>query len=135
MRRTDLSIYADYHRAGRLRQPPRQPTSTSPLPEPAPAARAVGPHDDELLDVLAARPNVDETIDQAFRRKEALLRAYFATLSIDQAVDLHARLARGASDDPVAAQFSRLAQERRERLLGVLREARRRPATVAGGAR
>jgi hypothetical protein len=124
-------------RPSRRPGPPRPVPFTPPPPEvaappPAPIAPDAG-----LIAILDAAPDIGETIECAFRRKEHDLLTAFAALSLDASRSLHARLAAGMADDPVAARFSRLVRERRERLLAFLADARRRAAFVAskGGRR
>jgi len=107
---------------------------------PAPALRLVEPiaapaaeistsdseHDAEIIRLLSTPALPGESAELFHRRKEQLLGALFATLSIAEADALHHRLASPRVGDSVAAQFGRLAFERRERLLAFLADARRR---------
>lgn len=109
-------------------------------PAPVPALRLVEPlatppveissiagvHDAELLRLLNGAGLPGESAALVHRRKEHEIGALFATLSIADADALHHRLATPRAGDGVAAQFGRLAFERRERLLAFLADARRR---------
>jgi hypothetical protein len=84
-----------------------------------------------MLSILRARPEPNETVLLAFRRKEAELIALCATLSPVESLQLMQRLERSNSADELATAFSRLVVERRQRVIGFLNNARRR-AAVAG---
>ena len=78
--------------------------------------------------ILETAPRHDETIDAAYRRKEAELGALFADLTPPEARALKRRLVSPAAADSLAAGFARLDPDRRARLLTFLGDARRREA-------
>ena len=86
--------------------------------------------DAALLAVLEAALAPGETVHAGFQRKEAELRAAFASLSVLESRALHARLAHPRSGDALAAAFARLTIERRMRLLAFIADARRREAVA-----
>jgi hypothetical protein len=89
-----------------------------------------------LLGILAAPLELGETAQLGYLRKECELRAAFAALPVSTARALHARLASPRAGDTLAAKFSGLVVERKQRLLVFLADARRREAfAVAGGGR
>ena len=85
-----------------------------------------------LLRILTDSSHLGETIEAVFRRKEQALGSMFASLSGQVSRSLHARLDTPRNGDKLAAQFQRLVQDRRQRLLAFLGDGRRREA-VAGG--
>lgn len=88
----------------------------------------VGVHDAGLLAILATPAAPGETAQVAFARKEREVTAVLAALPAIEALALHRRLTMGAAGDALVEAFSRLVIERRQRLLGVLADARRREA-------
>jgi hypothetical protein len=88
----------------------------------------VGVHDARLLAILTAPAAPDETALVAFARKERELTAVLVALPATEAIALHRRLTVAAADDALVTAFGRLVIERRQRLLGVLADARRREA-------
>jgi hypothetical protein len=89
--------------------------------------------EESLLRIFAgAAPHC--SIQRHFAYLERALLVVIAAMSLPDARVLHRRLARGASCDPLAEVFLRLASERRGRILAFLRDAPRRQAT-AGAAR
>jgi hypothetical protein len=95
--------------------------STSPRDTPLPI-------EGKMLSILRARPEANETVVLAFRRKEAELIALCATLSLVESMQLARRLERANTGDELATAFSRLVVERRQRVIGFLNNARRRTA-------
>jgi hypothetical protein len=81
-----------------------------------------------VLSILARGAEGGETIEIAFRRKEAELLAVFAELAPLEARSLRERLSSPDPADPVACGFARLVHERRTRLLSFLADAPRRAA-------
>lgn len=84
--------------------------------------------EDYVARILETPPRHDETIEAAYRRKEAELGALFADLTSPEARALQRRLVSPAAGDGIAAGFGRLAPDRRARLLSFLGDARRREA-------
>lgn len=80
----------------------------------------------EILD-RANSPHVLPSL--AFRQKEHELGALFASLTPADSLELDRRLSVSSADDPLASRFARLVSERRARLIGFLRSARRRVAS------
>jgi hypothetical protein len=118
----------------RLSAPRRTPRGPAPGPRPrlvavaspAPVAPAPVPRDGlppelerEVVEILVRQP-AGETIEAAYRRKEAELARVFAALTIGQARALHDRLVAARGDDTLATQFARLNSERRRRVQAVL---------------
>lgn len=143
------SIYLDV--AGiRVRTPPRPPPppllrlvaagpfvapppalDPDPVVAPAPSPPVHTAHDDAILATLATTSDVGESAQALYRRKEHLLGALFATLTVSEAMALHQRLSTLDPGDAVCVQFGRLVADRRERLLAFLETARRRAAIEA----
>jgi hypothetical protein len=106
--------------------PARTGQRVTPVAEPPP--RATCPIEGELHAALDAPARHGETLDFAFRRKEAELRVLFGALRPIDAMALHKRLAHPRPGDLLAERFARLVIERRTRLLAFLGDARRREA-------
>jgi hypothetical protein len=99
-------------------------------PEPAkaaPAATALSIEDDLIQTILAPLP-INEPAAIGFSRKEAVLVALLGSLTVDEAVALHARLSAAAEDDALVVAFGRLSMERRGRLLAYLQAPKIRTA-------
>ena len=123
----------------------RSPSRNNPrgLPRPAPLALCAQPavlttpiivassNDAALIGVLDSPAAPGETCRDQFARKEVALRAAFASLSVATQRALHRRLSAAAPGDVLAERFSRLAADRRARLLAFLGDARRREALNA----
>ena len=88
-------------------------------------------HDDAILAILTSPLRRGETVMIGFARKELALREAFATLSVQDARELHDRLSACRPGDMLAARFAGLVVERRVRLLAFLADARRREALAA----
>ena len=84
--------------------------------------------DAALIGILDAPLQLGETAREGFLRKEAELRAAFASLPVATQRALHARLANPRLGDALATTYSGLAADRRTRLLTFLADARRREA-------
>ena len=102
--------------------------STPRLPTTHPQLQLSEPVERRLIQVLRGEPIPGETIDAEFRRKEQCIGAIFAGLSVLEARTLHRRLTLQSPSDVLAAEFSRLIEARRRRLLSFLVDARRRQA-------
>ncbi len=96
-------------------------------PEPAPVGSALDP---QILAILEAPAAAYETPLVAFARREARLKALFGTLSVNEAVAMHRRLASTSPGDKVGARFARFTVERRSRILRFL--ARTTPRSIIG---
>src|SRR5512138_2827627 len=96
-----------------------QPGSTSPVFR-SPYDSRDGELDAHLIAILEAPLRSHETPAQGFARKERDLAAAFTQLSCEAAGDMLQRLAVNYIGDWLARQFSKLAVERRERLLDYL---------------
>lgn len=81
--------------------------------------------DRALIAILEAPAAFGEAIRDVFDRKERGLRALLVQLSRGEAQVLARRLTDASADDALASLFSRLAPERRTRLLAALAEAGR----------
>ena len=96
----------------------------------APAQAPTSPISDdverELIEILTRGPEPRETIDAAFHRKEGQIAAVFAQLAPAQARAMFERLETGLTTDALAKHFTRLAGERRKRLLAFLADLPRR---------
>jgi hypothetical protein len=113
----------------------RPAADPEPVQPPAAPVRLNPATEHELLAILEA-PASDMTIAAAFAYKERALRVVFASLRPVCAYALRQRLLRVSDGDVLAARFGRLAPERRDRLIAVLGDARRREAIEqARGAR
>jgi hypothetical protein len=126
-------------------QPVRIPLNQRGLPH-APASRASAPvlvpspatlrtsttvastNDAALIGILDTPLPPGMTAREGFLRKEAELRAAFASLPALTQRALHARLSNPRAGDELAAKFHQLTAERRTRLLTFLADARRREA-------
>lgn len=86
-----------------------------------------------LLAILHAPLSSDETVAAGFARKEAEFRRALATLSIAESRALYLRLSQPKAGDQLAATFTRLTADRRERLIHFIADARRRDALSSGG--
>lgn len=86
-----------------------------------------GDLDQRIIATIHA-PSDRVSAQTAYREKEHQLGAILAMLTVAEAQSLHRRLTIPASDDPVAAAFARLTQDRRDRLVQFLADARRRAA-------
>jgi hypothetical protein len=84
--------------------------------------------EDYVIRILDAPPRLGETIEAGYCHKEHELGALFADLTPQEARALRRRLAAQVAGDRLAARFSRLAPDRRARLLTFLGDARRREA-------
>jgi hypothetical protein len=107
--------------------PPRP--STEVVPDLPPLRMPRG--DAELIRILDAPLAYGMTAREGFMRKEAELRAAFASLPVATQRALHARLSNPRAGDELAMKFHQLTAERRTRLLNFLAEARRREALAA----
>lgn len=87
--------------------------------------------DELMLEILRSPAAPTETVEIAFRRKEAEMLALCAQLSPIESMQLAKRLERGKPGDELAAAFGRLIVDRRQRVLRFLGDARRR-AALAG---
>ena len=110
---------------------PSRACVASPLAEVAEAPPL--PIAERMLAILSAPPSHGEPTAIAYGRKEAELVGLFFQLSPEDAAALRQRLADGATDE-VAKAFSRLATERRHRLLAYLAGADRRQLRATGRA-
>ncbi len=88
-----------------------------------------------LIEILARDPELRETIDAAFRRKEQQVGDVFAALSPSDARALLERLEAGRDADSLSKHFSRFAVERRQRLLAFLADTPRRMELARKGRR
>jgi hypothetical protein len=87
-------------------------------------------HDGRLLAILEA-PMRGEPAHVGFARKEKELGEAFAALPVFDQRALQTRLSVVRAGDVLAEKFNRLTQERRQRLLNFLGDARRRAALSA----
>lgn len=88
-------------------------------------------HEEDILAIIVAAPQHGERIEFAFRRKEHELMQLMAQLSVADAFELTRRLTVRLEEDLLATRFhERLAGDRRNRLMGFLRDARRRDALM-----
>lgn len=88
-------------------------------------------HEEDILAIIVAAPQHGERIEFAFRRKELELMQLMAQLSITDVFELTRRLTMRLEDDVLATRFhERLANDRRNRLMAFLRDARRRDAIL-----
>lgn len=92
-----------------------------------------GPHDAAAIAILTAPAATGEPASVAFARKEAELRALFATLAPVEAVILARRLAAPRPGDALARELGRMVPERRQRLIHFLADTRRRAAIAGQG--
>ncbi len=81
-----------------------------------------------LLEILDSASCPGETIARAFERKELELRAALARLTVAEARALHRRFQVAACGDILIERFTRLAVDRRLRLIAFLADAPRRAA-------
>jgi hypothetical protein len=81
---------------------------------------------DEMSRILDGQPEIGESVQRSFDRKERELRAFFDQLDHDGRAAAYLRLANGQSDDPFVAKLARLSAERRQRIIASLGEAPRR---------
>jgi hypothetical protein len=88
-------------------------------------------NDATLIGIVEAPLAHGMTAREGFLRKEAELRAAFASLPVATQRALHARLSNPRAGDELAAKFQSLTAERRTRLLTFLADARRREAQAA----
>ena len=114
--------------------PPAEPSarSVATAMHRAPHAVALAPENERAITTLLDEPvAIGETIEAHSRSKERRLGELFARLSVIEARVLHKRLSMPEPGDPIAARFSRMITERRNRLLVFLADARRREAIHA----
>ncbi|HEY5934206.1 MAG TPA: hypothetical protein VIU61_06225 [Kofleriaceae bacterium] len=97
------------------------------MPPPAPVVAQLE-LDDQIVAILDEPVPTGVTVSNAYRDKERALAAYFRTLGVGDARALHRRLTIPSPDDALAMRFSRLVVDRRDRLIAVLADARRREA-------
>jgi hypothetical protein len=88
----------------------------------------------EILAVLDG-PLLGGSKDLAYRIREHEIAQVFARLTVLDARELHRRLSIPAADDRIAARFGRMILDRRQRLLAVLADARRREALASAQGR
>lgn len=86
------------------------------------------PCEEEMIAILDSRPRPGESIAAMHHRRECALGDCLARLSLEEAAELHRRLANPSVDDAIASRFLRLLSQRRRRLLTFLAEAPRRGA-------
>ena len=108
-----------------------KPAPTVVVVRPAPAPAPSSGIDEALLEILRSPALIGETVEIAFRRKEAEMIALCNTLSPVESMQLVRRLEHPKAGDTLAAEFSRMISERRQRILRFLGDARRR-AALAG---
>jgi hypothetical protein len=92
-------------------------------------------HDARLLAILDAPLGLGEPAYVGFARKERELGEAFGSLPILDQRALQTRLSSARSGDVLAEKFNRLTQDRRQRLLNFLGDARRRAALTNGKAK
>jgi hypothetical protein len=79
-----------------------------------------------LIATLTSDRTGNETIEQAYKRKETEVASVFSRLSATDAHTLRVRLLAARTDDLLASAFARLVEARRIRLLSILIAAPRR---------
>ena len=108
-----------------------EPTVVVVRPAAAPAPAPSSGIDEALLEILRSPALIGETVELAFRRKEAEMLALCNTLSPIESMQLVRRLEHPKAGDVLATEFSRLISERWQRIVRFLGDARRR-AALAG---
>jgi hypothetical protein len=88
-------------------------------------------HDARLLAILEDDAHTGEPAFVRFGRKEQQLAEAFAALPVLDQRALHTRLSKVREGDLLADRFSRMAVDRKTRLLNFLADARRRAAQAA----
>jgi hypothetical protein len=106
--------------------PPRPDVSPAPEPEPGTPSVARDSLLEAVLPILESEPEVGESVQRSFDRKERELRAFFDELDHEGRAAAYLRLANGDSEDPLVAKLARLSAERRRRIIASLGEAPRR---------
>jgi len=106
--------------------PPRPEVSPAPGPEPSTPSVTRDSLLEAVSPILETEPEVGESVQRSFDRKERELRAFFDQLDHDGRAAAYLRLANGQSNDPFVAKLARLSAERRQRIIASLGEAPRR---------
>jgi hypothetical protein len=112
--------------AGLVHAPPAPATTPIEASPPVTLASARDELGDAALAILASASAWGESVAVAYARIERELGALFASLPVEGARALRARLTNVDEGDTLATRFARLVTERRARLLAVLADAPRR---------
>lgn len=118
-----LRIYANSTLGTGPARPPRTSEASSQVVALKPTLSQAAQIEQEMSRILQASPQPGQSVQAAFDAKERLLRRLFETMSADECAVLHSTLT-GSSERVVG--FSRLASERRARVLSALAAAPRR---------